>query len=101
MRIKKQLVLVHYVVYCFKISTGNQCLQYCIQISTHLSLCLTGQPYCKKGRSAKVKDGIINLILRNYLIDRYRGWGRGGEGKEELTLGIEMAMKGSRAQCEF
>jgi hypothetical protein len=33
---------------------------------------LTGQPYCKKSRSAKVKDGIINLILRNYLIDRYR-----------------------------
>jgi hypothetical protein len=24
---------------------------------------LTGQPYCKKSRSAKVKDGIINLIL--------------------------------------
>ncbi len=33
---------------------------------------LTGQPYCKKGRSAKVKDGIINLILRNYLVDWYR-----------------------------
>jgi hypothetical protein len=32
---------------------------------------LTGKPYCRKGRSAKVKDGIINLILRNYLIDRY------------------------------
>jgi hypothetical protein len=32
---------------------------------------LTGQPYCKKGRSAKVKDGIINLILKNYLIDQY------------------------------
>jgi hypothetical protein len=32
---------------------------------------LTGQPYCKKGRSAKVKDGIMNLILRNYLIDHY------------------------------
>jgi hypothetical protein len=32
---------------------------------------LTVQPYCKKCRSAKVKDGIINLILRNYLIDRY------------------------------
>jgi hypothetical protein len=27
----------------------------------------TGQPYCKKSRSAKVKDGIINLILMNYL----------------------------------
>jgi hypothetical protein len=27
---------------------------------------LTGQTYCKKSRSAKVKDGIIN---RNYLID--------------------------------
>ncbi len=32
---------------------------------------LTGQPYCKKSRSAKVKDGIINLILGNYLVDRY------------------------------
>ncbi len=30
---------------------------------------LTGQPYC---RSAKVKDAIINLILRNYLVDRYK-----------------------------
>jgi hypothetical protein len=32
---------------------------------------LTGQPYCKKSRSAKVKVGIINLFLRNYLIDRF------------------------------
>ncbi len=29
---------------------------------------LTGQPYCKKGRSANFKDGIRHLILRNYLI---------------------------------
>jgi hypothetical protein len=35
-------------------------------------LYLTGQPYCKKSRSAKVKDGIINLILRNYIVDRYK-----------------------------
>ena len=32
---------------------------------------LTGQPYCKQSRSAKVKDGIIKLILRNYLVDWY------------------------------
>jgi hypothetical protein len=32
---------------------------------------LTDQPYCKKSRSAKVKDEIINLILGNYLVDRY------------------------------
>ncbi len=32
---------------------------------------LTGQPYCKKSRSAKVKDGFMNLYLRNYLVDRY------------------------------
>jgi hypothetical protein len=32
---------------------------------------LTGQPYSKKSRSAKTKDGTINLILRNYLIERY------------------------------
>jgi hypothetical protein len=28
---------------------------------------LTGWPYCKKGRSARVKDGIIILIFMNYL----------------------------------
>jgi hypothetical protein len=33
---------------------------------------LTGQAYRKNCSSAKVKDGIINLILRNYLIDRCR-----------------------------
>jgi hypothetical protein len=32
---------------------------------------LTGPPYCKKSRSAKVKNGIINIILKNFLIDRY------------------------------
>jgi hypothetical protein len=35
---------------------------------------LTGQPYCKESRSAKVKDGIIHLILRNYLVDRYKSF---------------------------
>jgi hypothetical protein len=42
-------------------------------INSHKSglLHLTGQPYCKKSRSAKVKDGIINLFVRNYLIGRY------------------------------
>jgi len=34
---------------------------------------LTGQPYCIKSWSAKVKVGIINLILRNYLVDLYNG----------------------------
>ncbi len=32
---------------------------------------LIGKTYCKKGRSAKVKDGITNLILSNYLVDGY------------------------------
>ncbi len=42
-------------------------------INCHKSslLHLTGQPYCKKSRSAKVKDGIINLFLGNNLIGRY------------------------------
>ncbi len=34
---------------------------------------LTGRTYCKKSWSAKVKVGIINLILRNYLVDLYNG----------------------------
>jgi hypothetical protein len=32
---------------------------------------LTSKPNSKKGSSAKVKDGIINLSLGNYLIDRH------------------------------
>ncbi len=35
-------------------------------------LYLTSQPYFKNSRSAKVKDGIINLFLRNYLIGQYK-----------------------------
>ncbi len=72
MRKRNSLVLVHFIVYCFHFTRGNQCLQCCIQISIPLSLAsfiLTGQPYCKKSRSAKVKDGIINLFL---ISDRYR-----------------------------
>ncbi len=34
---------------------------------------LTGQPYCKKSRSAKPKDGIMSLFIRNYVVDRYKG----------------------------
>jgi hypothetical protein len=41
-------------------------------INSHKSglLPLTSQPYCKESSIAKVKDGIINLFLRNYLIER-------------------------------
>ncbi len=39
----------------------------------------TGQPCCKKSTSARVKDGIINQILRNYLVDQYSRtfWSKG------------------------
>ncbi len=49
---------------------------------------LTGQPYCKKSRSAKVKDGIINSLLRNNLIDRYSG--RGSDGGWTRTLNLRV-----------
>jgi len=70
------LNLVHFIVYCFHFTAGNQCLQYDIQFNSIKSglLHLTGQPYCKKSRSAKVKDGIINLFLGNYLVGRYSKW---------------------------
>ncbi len=32
---------------------------------------LTGQPYYKKCRSVKVKDGARNYSLRNYLVERF------------------------------
>jgi hypothetical protein len=34
----------------------------------------TGHSDCKKSRSAKAKDGIINFILRNYLLGQYQPW---------------------------
>ncbi len=46
---------------------------------------LTGPPYCKKSRSAKVKDGIINSILRNYLVDRNNKF-KGCEYKNDQDL---------------
>jgi hypothetical protein len=38
MKKRNTLVLVHFIVYCFHFTRGKQCLQYCIQISTPLSL---------------------------------------------------------------
>ena len=50
------LILVHFIVYCFHFTRGNQCLQYCIQISTILSLaCLIAK----------------RVDEQKYLIDRY------------------------------
>jgi hypothetical protein len=46
----------------------------CIQISTPLSLAsfiLPASLIAKRADSAKVKDGNMNVILRNYLVDRY------------------------------
>jgi hypothetical protein len=65
---------MHYIVYCFNFSTRNQCLQYCIQISTLLSLFqLTGQPKSQKDRAAKAKDGIISeaKFLATTSIEQY------------------------------
>jgi len=59
---EKHFGLVYFIVYVFITEFRYQHLKSSL-------LHLIGQPYCKKSRSAKVKDGIINLILRNYLID--------------------------------
>jgi hypothetical protein len=61
-------VLVHYNVYSFKISMFAVVHSDFNSLKSGL-LHLTGQPYCIEGRSVKVKDGVINLSLRNYLID--------------------------------
>jgi hypothetical protein len=72
MKIEK-IFLIHNIVYCFNFSTGNQCLQACIQISAPKSglLHLAGQPNFQKGRSAKVKDGIISetIIIGTISVD--------------------------------
>jgi len=68
MKKENTLVLVHFIVYCFH----NRKSKFAALHSDINSLKsglrhLTGQPYCKKSRSAK----IINLIIRNYFIDQY------------------------------
>jgi len=57
-------------------------------LNSHKSglLHLTGQPYCKKCRSAKVKGGIINLFLRNYLVGRCINY----DSKEIYKIGREI-----------
>jgi len=49
-------------------------LHYDINSPKSSLLHLTGRPYWKKSRSAKVKDGIINLFPRNNVIDQYNIW---------------------------
>jgi hypothetical protein len=68
--------LVQFIKYCLLFKSLNRKSMFAVLHSDINSpksglLHLTGQPYCKKGRSVKVKDGIINLILRSYLVDRY------------------------------
>jgi len=58
-------------------------------INLHKSglLYLTGQPYCKKSRSAKVKGGIINLLLRSYLLYWYKVfWWKSQQQRQSMYL---------------
>jgi hypothetical protein len=69
----KKKTLGFYFILLFIVSVSQQE----INVSTAFSYQLlkssllhsTGQTYCKKSGSAKVKVEVINLILRNYLID--------------------------------
>jgi len=68
---RNTLIIVHFIVYFIR---GNQFFAVLHSDINSLKsglLHLASHSYCKKSRSAKVKDGIIKLILRNYLIDRY------------------------------
>jgi len=70
---KKPLGFYFTIMFNFSISQKeiNVCsIAFIYQLLKSGLLHLTSQPFCENGRSAKVKDGIINLILRNNLIDR-------------------------------
>jgi hypothetical protein len=62
--------LGHYIAYCHNRTPMFAVLNSDISSLKSGPLHFTDQPYCKNCR-AKVKDGIINLVLRNYLVDRY------------------------------
>ncbi len=59
----KQIVLflVHYMVYSFNFSTGNQYLQYCIRISTPVSLASFVQPTSLIAKSADQQKSQMEL----------------------------------------
>ncbi len=65
-------VLVHYIVFLFPFHKRKSMFaimhSYISTLKSGL-LHFTGHSNCKKIRSSKVKDGIINIFLRNYLID--------------------------------
>jgi len=59
-----------FLVHCILFQFHNRKSMFAVQHSDINSLKsgfihLTGQPYCKKSGSAKVKDGIINLVCMN------------------------------------
>ncbi len=73
MKNRNSLVLVHFIVSISQeeINVCSTVLHSDINSLKYGLLHLTGQPDWKKSRSAKVKDGILNLFPRNYLIDQH------------------------------
>jgi hypothetical protein len=70
------MFLMHYLIYWFNISTGNQYLMQVHAMFNSLKsglIHLTGQPNSQQGRSAKVKDGIISetKFLGTLSVDTY------------------------------
>ncbi len=65
---RKQVYLIHYIIYRFNFSIGNQCLQHCIQVSTLKSglLHLTSQPYLKKADQQKSKMVVEAKFLETF-----------------------------------
>ncbi len=66
MKKRKSLFFVHFNVYCFHFHKRKSMFAVLhLDNNSHKSslLHLTGQPYWKKSRSAKVKDGIITYFL--------------------------------------
>ncbi len=59
MKIENDLFLVHYNVYCFNFSTGNQYLHYRIYISTLLSLASFIQPASLNAKRVDQQKSII------------------------------------------
>ena len=70
------MFLMHYLIYWFNISTGNQSLMQLHAMFNSLKsglFHLTGQPNSQQDRAAKVKDGIISetKFLGTTSVDTY------------------------------
>ncbi len=98
MRTANILFLVHFIVYCLNFSIGNQCLKYCIQISTLLSLASIQKSAV--GSRQSVGGSQLSAVRNQQSADGRRqsadGSQQSADGRRQSAVGSQHSADGRR-----